>query len=86
MFVLPVTACPRKLVEVTDAGGRELRVSYEKRVLADLPAELIPPGGLPPELAGETLETDYYASGRIKHDHRPRRAGAWSSATTSIAT
>jgi RHS repeat-associated protein len=65
IFVLPAAVCPRKLVSVTDPGGRELQLTYAPRDLADLPPELIPIGGLPPALQGLELETAAYASGRI---------------------
>ncbi|MDQ3729430.1 MAG: hypothetical protein M3355_07545, partial [Actinomycetota bacterium] len=74
IFYAPATLCPRKVVRVSDAGGRDVSISYKPRVLADLPAELIPGGGIPVEVDGGTLETATFASGRISEitDHAGR--------------
>lgn len=66
VFYLPGKLCQRKVVKVTDAGGRDLTVAYEPRTLSGIAPELVPDTGLPPALVGQTAETAAYASGRVK--------------------
>jgi RHS repeat-associated protein len=74
IFVMPNRLCPRKLVKVTDAGGRDVKLTYEPRAIADLPAQLKVDGSVPATCTNGTTETASCASGRLKSitDHLDR--------------
>jgi RHS repeat-associated protein len=77
VFSLPGKLCPKKVVRVTDPGGRHLDLTYYPRTLSSLPGELVPSGGIPPaarDAADPSLESSAYASGRVKSivDHKQR--------------